>query len=52
MKCLRDKMATELFIDQNKWARSKSKPKKDSKKPKKDTKKASTKKEDSKKVSL
>jgi len=49
MKCLRDKMATELFIDQNKWARSKSKPKKTSKKPKKDSKKASTKTEDSKK---
>ena len=42
-------MATELFIDQNKWARSKSKPKKTSKKPKKDSKKASTKTEDSKK---
>ena len=42
MKSLRDKMATELFVDQNKWAKSKSNkieskkksaPKKESKKP-------------------
>tara|TARA_Y100000758_G_scaffold302646_1_gene271151 strand:- start:1234 stop:2499 length:1266 start_codon:yes stop_codon:yes gene_type:complete len=53
MKCLRDKTSTELFVDQNKWARSKSTLKKNIKKStmkKEDSKKSTMKKEDSKKV--